>query len=71
MKDLLISRGWIFDHSCHCGGVYREYFFHSSHPGMTMKIFPNKLTYKVTKGGKRMGEGPAATLENYLNGLVA
>lgn len=71
MKELLESKGWTFDHGCHCGGTQKQWFFSSDHPGITIKILPGKLTYKATKGGRKLSEGPAGQLENYLNGLVA
>lgn len=71
MRELLESKGWTYDHGCRCGGALKQWFFSSQFPGITIKIFPDKLKYRVSKGGKKLAEGSAGELENYLNGLVA
>jgi len=71
MRELLESKEWFRTGGCRCGGVPREEFQHSSFPGMIIKIYTGKLTYKTTKGGRVLSKGPAGELENYLNGLVA
>ncbi len=70
MRELLENRGWAYDHGCRCGGTLKQWFFSSQFPGITIKIFPDKMRYKATKGGRRLSEGAAGELENYLNGLV-
>jgi hypothetical protein len=71
MKDLLLSKGWIRTNGCNCGGVKREEFQHSSFPGMIVKTYPTKQKYRASKGGRKLSEGPAGELENYLNGILA
>lgn len=70
MKGLLISKGWFYTSGCNCGGVRREEYQHSAHPGFIVKIYPKRMKYKVSKAGKRLSEGGLPELQNYLDGLV-
>lgn len=70
VKELLLNKGWFYTSGCNCGGVRREEYQHSDRPGVIVKIWPKKMKYKVSKGGKRLSEGGPTELQNYLDGLV-
>lgn len=70
MKELLLSKGWIINHECHCSGVHRIEFAGISYPGLIVKIYPKKGTWKASQRGKRLGAGTSIDIETFLNGLV-
>lgn len=70
MKEMLINKGWRAFHECHCGGVHRVELDHPDLPGIMIKIYPKRQKFKVSRAGKRAGEGTDLTLETFLNELV-
>lgn len=71
MKELLLIRGWLISHECHCGGKHRIEFVNVSLPGTIVKTWPGTGKWRASKRGRKIGDGKADNLENFINGLAA
>lgn len=71
MKEVLLGRGWMISHECHCGGVHRIEYCMMERPGITMKTYPKKGKWRCSKAGRKIGEGLSDNLETFLDGMVA
>lgn len=70
MKELLLSKGWIINHECHCSGIHRIEFAGISFPGLIVKIYPGRGTWKATRKGRKIGNGTSDNIEIFINGLA-
>lgn len=69
MKELLLSKGWIINHECHCGGVHRIEFAGISFPGLTIRVYPKKGTWRASRKGRKIGTGNSSDIETFVNAL--
>lgn len=70
MRELLLGKGWIINHECNCGGVHRVEFVGISFPGLIVKIYPKRGTWRASRKGRKVGAGTASELEKFVNELV-
>jgi hypothetical protein len=71
MKELLLNKGWMISDECHCGGKHRIEYSKMELPGVTFRTYPNSGKWRCSKKGRKIGEGLSASLETFINGLVA
>lgn len=70
MKELLTGKGWIISHECHCGGVHRIEYVVISLPGLLIKTYPKRGTWRAIRKSRKIGTGTASELEKFVNELT-
>ncbi len=70
MKETLTKYGWKMFHSCHCSGVYKEYYNHLAQPGYKIIIKPKKNKFVAKNMNRTVKDANNYQLEEYLKTLL-